>query len=74
MSQEWKVIYKQYLAALKAAYINHYIALLAAGKIYIYIFFFHKMLYVKFIIKGFYKDGRIRDLMWKQVIHYFITY
>ena len=27
-------------------------------------FFFHKMLYVKFIIKGFYKDGRIRVLMW----------
>ena len=34
MSQERKVIHKQYLAAFKAAYIYYYIALLAAGKKY----------------------------------------
>ena len=35
---------------------------------------FRKVLYVKFLTKDFYKDGRIRVLMWKQVISYSIAF
>ena len=65
MSREWKVIYKQYLAA----YIYRYIALLVQGK-----YTFRKGLYVKLITKDFYKDEKIRLLMWKQVISYSIAF